>query len=85
MPTSAPLHLDPQVNDYVFEISVPIAGDDHETPIGVVGLMLRRKVLMDTILSIRVGETGHGMLLDTAGTPLVCPVLPPTEHLIQQA
>jgi signal transduction histidine kinase len=79
------LHLDPQVNDYVFAISVPIAGDDHETPIGVVGLMLRRKVLMDTILSIRVGETGHGMLLDTAGTPLVCPVLPPTEHLIQHS
>jgi signal transduction histidine kinase len=77
------LHLDPQVNDYTFEISVPIAGADHDAPIGVVGLILRRKVLMDTILPIHVGETGHGMLLDTAGTPLVCPVLPPTEHLIQ--
>lgn len=77
------LHLDPQLNDYVFEIAVPIAGADHDAPIGVVGLMLRRKVLMDTILPIHVGETGHGMLLDTAGTPLVCPVLPPTEHLIQ--
>jgi signal transduction histidine kinase len=79
------LHLDPQLNDYVFEISVPISGDDHDEPIGVVGLMLKRKVLMDTILPIQVGETGHGMLLDTAGTPLVCPVLPPTEHLIQHA
>lgn len=77
------LHLDPQLNDYVFEISVPISGDDHDEPIGVVGLILKRKVLMDTILPIQVGETGHGMLLDTAGTPLVCPVLPPTEHLIQ--
>jgi signal transduction histidine kinase len=77
------LHLDPQLNEYVFEISVPITGDDHDEPIGVVGLILRRKVLMDTILPIHVGETGHGMLLDTAGTPLVCPVLPPTEHLIQ--
>jgi signal transduction histidine kinase len=77
------LHLDPQLNDYVFEIAVPISGGDHDEPIGVVGLILRRKVLMDTILPIHVGETGHGMLLDTAGTPLVCPVLPPTEHLIQ--
>ena len=77
------LHLDPQLNDYVFEISVPISGDDHDEPIGVVGLILKRRVLMDTILPIQVGETGHGMLLDTAGTPLVCPVLPPTEHLIQ--
>jgi signal transduction histidine kinase len=78
-------HLDPQLNDYVFEISVPISGEDHDEPIGVVGLILKRRVLMDTILPIQVGETGHGMLLDTAGTPLVCPVLPPTEHLIQHA
>jgi len=78
------LHLDPELNDYVFEVSVPIPGSDSNEAIGVVGLIIRRGVLMDTILTIRVGETGHGMLLDTAGTPLVCPVLPPTEHLIQQ-
>ncbi|WP_447977546.1 ATP-binding protein [Candidatus Nitrospira bockiana] len=79
------LHLDPDLNEYVFEVSVPVPGQDDAEPIGVVGLIISRQTLMDTILPIRVGETGHGMLLDTAGTPLVCPVLPPTEHLIQQA
>ena len=79
------LHLDPDLNDYVFEVSVPIPGSDPNEAIGAVGFIIRRAVIMDTILPIRVGETGHGMLLDTAGTPLVCPVLPPTEHLIQQA
>lgn len=78
------LRLDPALNDYVFEIAVPIPSEDHDEPIGAVGLIIRRNVLMDTILTIHVGETGHGMLLDTAGTPLVCPVLPPTEHLIHQ-
>ena len=34
------------------------------------------------ILPIHIGNTGHGMLLDTQGTPLICPVLPPTAHLI---
>ena len=76
------LRLDPALNEYVFDVSVPIPGEDQVKPIGVVGLVIRRDVLMDTVLPIRIGETGHGMLLDTQGTPLICPVLPPTSHLI---
>jgi signal transduction histidine kinase len=73
------------MEDYVFDVAVPVTNEDGDVPIGVVGLTIRRKVLTDTILPIRVGETGHGMLLDTAGTPLICPVLPPTAHLIQDS
>ena len=79
------LRSDPDLNEYVFDVVVPIRGDDDREPIGVVGVVIRRNVLMDTILPIRVGETGHGMLLDTEGTPLICPVLPPTAHLIHDA
>src|SRR5437867_290358 len=79
------LRNDPVLNEYVFDVAVPIRGDDDQEPLGVVGLVIRRNVLMDTILPIRVGETGHGMLLDTEGTPLICPVLPPTAHLIHDA
>jgi signal transduction histidine kinase len=78
------LILDPQLNDYVFEVAAPIRNDDQERPIGAVGLVLQRDVLTNTILPIHVGETGHGMLLDTEGTPLICPVLPPTLHLIPE-
>lgn len=76
---------DPALNDYLFDVSVPILGERHTMPVGVVGLVIRRDVLMNTILPIRIGETGHGMLLDTEGTPLICPVLPPTAHLIHEA
>jgi len=79
------LRLDPRLNDYVFEVAVPIPGESQAEPIGVIGLVIRRTVLLDTILPIRVGDTGHGMLLDTEGTPLICPVLPPTAHLIHEA
>ncbi len=79
------LRLDPRLNDYVFDVAVPIRGKGRDAPLGAVGLVIRRAVLMDTILPIRVGSTGHGMLLDTEGTPLICPVLPPTAHLIHQA
>ena len=44
--------------------------------------MIRGNLLTQMILPIHIGNTGHGMLLDTQGTPLICPVLPPTAHLI---
>lgn len=79
------LHSDPLVNDYAFEVAVPIPSRDRTEAIGAVRLVIRRQVLMNTILPIRIGQTGHGMLLDTEGTPLICPVLPPTAHLIHEA
>ncbi len=78
------LILDPQLNDYVLEVAVPVRNDAQAAPIGAVGLVVRRDVLTNTILPIHVGDTGHGMLLDTQGTPLICPVLPPTSHLIPE-
>lgn len=78
------LILDPQLNDYVFEVAVPVRDDARAAPIGAVGLVIQRDVLTNTILPIHIGDTGHGMLLDTQGTPLICPVLPPTSHLIPE-
>ncbi|MEW6542269.1 MAG: ATP-binding protein [Nitrospirota bacterium] len=79
------IQFDLPLNDYVFEVAVPIFDKRHTEPIGAVGLVVRRAVLVNTILPIHIGKTGHGMLLDTEGTPLICPVLPPTAHLIHQA
>lgn len=77
------LRFDTDANTFVFDVAVPIMGEDGRRPIGVVALVIRREVLLNRILRIHVGETGHGMLLDSGGTPLVCPVLPPTAHLIK--
>ncbi|OGW67367.1 MAG: hypothetical protein A3A88_03755 [Nitrospirae bacterium RIFCSPLOWO2_01_FULL_62_17] len=79
------LRVEPVLNDYVFDVAVPVLDERRREPIGVVAFVVRRDVLMNTILPIRVGQTGHGMLMDTEGTPLICPVLPPTAHLIPEA
>jgi signal transduction histidine kinase len=78
------LALDPHLNDYVFEVAAPIRDEVRGVSIGAVGLVIQRDVLTNTILPIHIGDTGHGMLLDTQGTPLICPVLPPTLHLIPE-
>lgn len=69
-------------SDVLFHIAVPIVDNPGHAAIGVVGLVLRRSLLTQMILPIHIGHTGHAMLLDTQGTPLICPVLPPTAHLI---
>lgn len=84
-PYVSAIRFDLPLNDYVFDVAVPVMDARRRQPIGAVGLVVRRAVLMNTVLPIRIGDTGHGMLLDTAGTPLICPVLPPTAHLIHQA
>ncbi len=73
---------DARTNDALFHVAVPILDEAKGTPIGAVGLVIRRSLLTNMILPIHIGNTGHGMLLDTQGTPLICPVLPPTAHLI---
>ena len=79
------LRIEPALDEYVFDVAVPVLDERRHEPIGVVAFVIRRDVLMNTILPIRVGNTGHGMLMDTDGTPLICPVLPPTAHLIPEA
>ncbi|MFO0770068.1 MAG: cache domain-containing protein [Nitrospiraceae bacterium] len=78
----SPLVPDPDLGQPVFYIGVPILEEKDGPAIGVIGLVIRREFLTDMILPIRVGDTGHGMLVDTQGTPLICPVLPSTAHLI---
>ena len=73
---------DPLANNAVFHIAVPIFDDTQSSPIGAIDLVIRGNLLTQMILPIHIGNTGHGMLLDTQGTPLICPVLPPTAHLI---
>jgi len=68
--------------EYLLDIAVPVLDPTGRQAIGVVKLELRRDNLMKAIMEIRVGKLGHGMLLNTEGTPLICPVLPPKAHLI---
>ncbi|MEK9172162.1 MAG: cache domain-containing protein, partial [Nitrospirota bacterium] len=67
---------------YLLDIAVPILDQAGTRAVGVAKFEVRRDSLMKAIMEIRVGERGHGMLLNTEGTPLICPVLPPTAHLI---
>lgn len=65
-----------------FDIAVPILDDRHHTVIGAVKASYRFDTLFGMIYQIRIGQTGHAMLFNAAGEPLVCPILPRQAHRI---
>lgn len=65
-----------------FDIAVPILDDRQHTVIGAIKASYRFEALFTLINQIRIGQTGHAMLFDAAGQPLVCPILPRQAHRI---
>ncbi len=64
------------------DIAVPILDDHQHTVIGAIKASYRFDSLFAMIKEIRIGQTGHAMLFDAAGQPLVCPILPRRAHRI---
>lgn len=64
------------------DIAVPILDERQHTVIGAVKASYRFDTLFAMINQLRIGQTGHAMLFDAAGNPLVCPILPRQAHRI---
>jgi signal transduction histidine kinase/HAMP domain-containing protein len=62
------------------DIAIPIMDLNQEKPVGVLKVCYRFDNLFALINKVRIGQTGHGMLFASDGTPLVCPILPRTAH-----
>jgi PAS domain S-box-containing protein len=79
------IHFDPSFGTYVLNVSVPIYDDERHVAIGAVTLLLRRDSLFRIISEVAIGATGHAMLMNADGVPLICPVLAPEEHAVTPA
>lgn len=66
------------------DIAVPIFDDHQRTIIGAIKASYRFDAFFAMIKEIRIGHTGHAMLFDSAGQPLVCPVLPRPAHRMHE-
>jgi C4-dicarboxylate-specific signal transduction histidine kinase len=64
------------------DIAVPILDERQRVVIGAVKASYRFDTLLAMIKQIHIGQTGHAMLFDAAGNPLVCPILPRQAHRI---
>ena len=76
------LVFDQALGHYVLEVAAPILDETQEKAVGAVNVRLRPNELFKAIQEVRLGEHGHAMLLNSAGKPLICPILSPDRHAI---
>ena len=76
------LIFDQELGHYVIDVSAPILDDAQRKAVGVVNVRVRPDELFKAIQEVRLGEHGHAMLLNSAGRPLICPILSPERHTI---
>ncbi len=71
-----------RTSEETIDIAVPILDERQRVVIGAVKASYRFDTLFAMIKEIHIGQTGHAMLYDDAGNPLVCPILPRQAHRI---
>jgi signal transduction histidine kinase len=71
-----------KASDETLDIAVPILDDRQQNVIGAVVASYRFDGLFAMIAQIKIGQTGHAMLFNAAGQPLVCPILAREAHRI---
>ncbi|MDH4250751.1 MAG: ATP-binding protein [Nitrospira sp.] len=71
-----------RTSEETIDIAIPILDERQRLVIGAVKASYRFDTLFAMIKEIHIGQTGHAMLFDDAGNPLVCPILPRQAHRI---
>src|SRR6266545_1813211 len=77
--------FDEKLGFHVLDVAVPVLDDTQKEAVGAVNVRLRSDELFKAIQEVRIGEHGHAMLLNTAGRPLICPVLSLDKHTVNAA
>jgi len=76
------IYLDPDYNQYLQTVAVPIMDEKNEAVAGVIRAVSTIERISQMAQKIRIGETGHAMLINSAGVILLCPIFPPQVHRI---
>lgn len=76
------LYPDERNENYFYEIVISVRKQEKGPVLGILRAVIRRDKLLRAIMEVRIGKSGHAMLVSSNGTPLICPILPPKEHLI---
>jgi PAS domain S-box-containing protein len=76
------IYFEPMFGTHVVNVSAPIVAEDRRGAIGVVTILIRRDTLFHAISDVSIGRTGHAMLMNSEGSPLLCPVLALEAHSI---
>jgi signal transduction histidine kinase len=78
------IYFNEEKKDYYYDVAVPIREPKFQEVLGVLKLGIRRDKLLKAIIEVKIGKTGHAMLVSSLGNPMICPILPPGDHIINK-
>ncbi|MDD5434782.1 MAG: cache domain-containing protein [Nitrospira sp.] len=78
------IYVDKETGDRAFEIGVPVKDPATNKVIGGIRSIMKVDSFFRFVKEMSFGKTGHGMLVDSEGTPLICSILPLVSHSINK-
>lgn len=76
------MYFHEKANIYAIDMAMAITEEGIKEPIGILKIEYNvQEFLKPAIFPIRFGKTGHGMLINSAGDVLICPILPTGLHV----
>ena len=79
------VYLDKLSGNRAMDIGIPVSDQSEGRVVGAIKSTINVDIFFSFIREMNFGRTGHGMLVDSAGTPLICPLLPLSKHYINQS
>lgn len=74
------IYLETSTGNRALDIGIPVLDPATGRVIGAIRCIMNVDVFFRFIKDMSFGTTGHGMLVDSEGTPLICSLLPLVEH-----
>ena len=74
------IYHDPATGRFAFDFAVPVMDPSGRRFVGAIKGVLDTEIFFRFIKKMSFAGTGHGMLMSSDGTPLVCSILPLIEH-----
>lgn len=74
------IYIDESTGNRVFDIGIPVMDGVTGKVVGGIRDVINVELFFRFIKEMNFARTGHGMLVDSEGTPLICPILPLVEH-----
>ncbi|OGQ72880.1 MAG: hypothetical protein A2235_06185 [Deltaproteobacteria bacterium RIFOXYA2_FULL_42_10] len=78
------IHLDALSGSRVFDIGIPVLDPVTYQVAGGIRSIINADLFFSFVNEMNFGRTGHGMLVDSNGTPLICSILALVEHSMNQ-
>jgi len=78
------IYLDRSTGRRVLDIGIPILDPQTDKVVGGIRSVIDADHFFSFLKEMNFGRTGHSTLVDSAGNPLICTLLPLADHMVNQ-